>query len=119
MKIWEIISEDTKPISQSLKNAVSNLTTYDSLDNNNNPYLAYRFGVALASSPDSNGYAEGPTGSKFVMTDYSDADAEIRKGAERKLGVAPSSSTGKGSEELPEVNKRSVVTPSRKNKYGV
>lgn len=104
---------------KALTQAAPNLTTFDALDNNNNPYLAYRFGVALAASPEDRGSEEGPIGSKFTMVDYTDADAEIRKGAEKKMGIGHSTETGKGSAELDSINKASPVAARKKNQYGV
>lgn len=97
----------------------ASINSYDALDNNSQPYLAYRFGVALAGSPDRDMHQKGPIGSNFNMIDYSDADAEIRKGAEKVMGVKPSKSTGKGSEELGTINKVSPTAAKKKNKYGV
>lgn len=121
MKINEIINEgksreSMRPMHQL---ALDNLTQYDQLDNNANPYLAYRFGIALAGSPDGDIDQRGPIGSNFHTLDYTDADAEIRKGAEKVMGVKPSRSTGRGSEELPSVNATSPVAKPKKNKYGV
>lgn len=111
MRASEFIKEDRSPLRKALVQAAPNLTTYDHLDNNNHPYLAYRFGVALAPSPNDMGYSEGPIGSRFTMIDYTDGDAEIRKAAEKKMGFKSSSGTGKGSEELPTVNTQSPITP--------
>lgn len=119
MRSHEFVREDKRPLRKALKQAAPNLTTYDALDNNNNPYLAYRFGVALAAAPDDKGYSEGPIGSKFTMIDYSDGDAEIRKAAEKKMGVASTTGTGKGSEELDSINKQSPTATRKKNQYGV
>ena len=100
---------------------MSNLTVYDQLDNNTNPYLADRFGIALAGSPLEDMDKRGAIGSDFVMADYTDADTEIRKGAERVMGVRSTKSTGKGSQELDGkiINKTSVVARPKPNKYGV
>lgn len=119
MRFHEFMGEQRAPMRTALKQASPNLTTFDALDNNNHPYLAYRFGVALAASPEDRGYKEGPIGSKFTMVDYSDADAEIRKGAEKKMGIAHSTQTGKGSAELDSINKSSPTARPVKNQYGV
>ena len=123
MKIFEIINEDSrKPVRKSVQNSLPNLTSSSFLDNNNHPYLAYRFGVALAASPDTdNFYDKGPMGSDFTMIDYTDGDAEIRKKAAKKMGIKFDRGTGKGSEELPDsiINKVSPVAKSKPNKYGV
>jgi hypothetical protein len=121
MKINEIITEGThrETMRPMHRLALSNLTQYDQLDNNANPYLAYRFGVALAGSPSADTDKNGPIGSNFNMVDYTKADEEIRKGAEKVIGIKPSRSTGRGSKELPSVNSTSPVSKPKKNKYGV
>jgi hypothetical protein len=121
MRIDEIITEgkDREVMRPMHAQALSNLTQYDALDNNNNPYLAYRFGVALAGAPRADMDHKSPIGSNFSMIDYSPADAAIRKGAERAIGIKPSRSTGKGSKELASVNSTSPVAARKKNKYGV
>lgn len=121
MKINEVIAEgkQRRPMRKMHTQALSNLTQYDALDNNANPYLAYRFGIAMAGSPRGDMDKRGPIGSNFSTVDFSDADAEIRRGAERVMGVKPSRSTGRGSEELPSVQKASPVAKIKKNKYGV
>lgn len=111
MRASEFVNEDKKPLRKALVQAAPNLTTYDTLDNNNHPYLAYRFGVALAAAPDDRGYAEGPIGSRFTMVDFSDGDTEIRKAAEKKMGIKNSTATGKGSEELNTINTQSPISP--------
>lgn len=111
MRSYEFVKEDRRPLRKALVRAAPHLTTYSQLDNNNHPYLAYRFGVALAPAPDDKGYAEGPIGSRFTMIDYSEADTEIRKAAEKKMGIKSSSDSGAGSEELPNINSKSPITP--------
>ncbi len=121
MKIIEIIRESAgrKPLRKSAKEALPNLTQYDALDNNNNPYLAYRFGIALAASPDRDMYQKGPIGSNFNTIDYSAGDKEIRLGAERTMGIKSSRSTGEGSVELAQTNSKSPVRAPTKNRFGV
>jgi hypothetical protein len=121
MRAKEFINENRKPLRKSVKQSMPNLISSDTLDNNNHPYLAYRFGVALAPSPNTeNVYDKGPIGSNFAMVDYTDADAEIRKAAAKRMGIKFSGGTGKGSEELKDViNKISPVAGPKKNKYGV
>ena len=123
MRAKEFIPEgrEREPLRKSVKQAISNLTSYHDLDNNNNPYLAYRFGVALAGSPNHDMDKRGAIGSDFVMADYTDADTEIRKGAEKIMGVRSSATSGKGSRELSDkiINKTSVVATTKRNRYGV
>ena len=121
MRAHEFISEDRKPLRKSVKQSMPNLTSSDQLDNNNQPYLAYRFGVALAPSPDcADVYEKGPIGSNFTMIDYTDEEAHIREVAAKRMGIAFQKGTGKGSAELEKViNKVSPVAASKRNKYGV
>ena len=123
MRAKEFIPEgrDRKELRKGVAQSMSNLTVYDQLDNNNNPYLAYRFGIALAGSPHVDMDKRGAIGSDFVMADYTDADTEIRLGAERVMGVRSTKSTGKGSEELDDsiINKVSPTAKPKRNRYGV
>lgn len=124
MKVSEIITEASKKkprLKRNIEQATPGMVSYDYLDNNNHPYLAYRFGVALAASPNSNMEQQSPIGSDFSMVDFSEADREIRRGAEKIMGIKPSMDTGRGSQELPDtiINKNSPVAKPKKNKYGV
>lgn len=121
MRAHEFITENSKPLRKSAKQSLPNLTMAPELDNNNHPYLAYRFGVNLAPSPDMEGvYDEGPIGSNFVMTDYSEGDAEIRKAAAKRMGIKFTKGTGKGSAEMKDVvNTTSPVAKPKRNRYGV
>ncbi len=122
MRAKEFIPESRKALRKSVSQAMPNLTTSSDLNNNNHPYLAYRFGVALAPSPDTAGvHGGGPIGSDFAMVDFSEGDAEIRRAAAKKMGIKFDRGTGKGSEELSDtiINKTSVVAQPKKNKYGV
>lgn len=121
MKIREILSEGPvrKSLRKSAVNAIPGLQSYDHLDNNNHPYLAYRFGIALAGSPDHDMAQQGPIGGTFNTIDYTGADADIRKHAEKIIGVKPNRSTNKASTELETINKSSPVANSKRNKYGV
>jgi hypothetical protein len=121
MKIREILSEGPvrKKLRKSADNAIPGLKSYDHLDNNNHPYLAYRFGIALAGSPDNDMAQQGPMGGTFNTIDYTEADADIRRGAEKLIGVSPNRSTNKSSTELEIINKSSPVATAKRNKYGV
>ena len=123
MRAKEFIPEgkDRKELRKGVAQSMSNLTVYDQLDNNNNPYLAYRFGIALAGSPTEDMDKRGAIGSDFVMADYTDADTAIRLGAERVMGIRSTKSTGKGSEELDDsiINKVSPTAKPKRNRYGV
>lgn len=118
MRINELLNEmnqKREKLRKGFSQASPNHTSYDSLDNNNHPYMAYRFGIALAVSPDQDMDPRGPIGSDFQIIDYSDADAEIRRGAEKIMGLKPSRSTGKGSDELDSTDTVSPVADWQKS----
>lgn len=119
MKINEIVSESKGKIRKAAREALPDLKSYPFLDNNNHPYMAYRFGIALASSPRDVTDTEGPIGSEFTTIGYSDADQEIIDHAAKQFGLKTRSHGGKGSKELATVNKSSPVAARKKNKYGV
>lgn len=118
MRAREFIGENgrRKKFRKGFIQASPNLVTYDTLDNNNNPYLALRFGIALAGSPDEDMDREGPVGGRFMMINYSDADAEIRRGAEKIMGIKSQNSTNTGSKEMKIVNTVSPVSNWNKSK---
>ena len=115
----EVTEAKREATRKSVKQSMPGMQSYDALDNNNRPYLAYRFGIALAGSPGFDMDPEGPQGSDFTMVDYTAGEAEIRKGAEKQFGIKSSRNTGKGSKELDIVNKTSPVAKPKKNKYGI
>ena len=121
MKINEIIIEDIErgKLRKSTRQSLSNIDSYPYLDNNQHPYVAYRFGMALARSPDDVTNQLGPTGSEFVTVGYSDADQEIIDHARKEFGLKTRKHSGKGSEELEKINKVSPVAKPKPNKYGV
>jgi len=108
MRASEFINEDTK-LRKSAKHAIPGMTINPGLDNNNNPYLAYRFGVALAAAPNGDMEPKNEIGSNFTMVDYTDEGAEIRRHAEKVMGQKSSQKTNKHSHELDTVNKTSPV----------
>lgn len=113
MKIRDIISEGAglSKLRKGAQTATPDLEVFPQLDNNNNPYLAYRFGVAMAVSPDTHMDREGPIGSEFTTIGYTDADREIIDGAKKLMGVTSNKkSTGK-SQESDWVNKQSPMQP--------
>lgn len=81
---------------------------WDDLDNSS-PYKSYRFGVALAGSPEGSMERNGPVGQKMMTIAYSDADQKILDSAGKSLGFAPTSVSPKGSSEPDKTNTTSPV----------
>lgn len=120
MKIKEIVAEGQGKLRKSFTQATPGTVAYDALDNNNHPYLAYRFGIALAVSPNDQMDSHGPIGSDFAVVDYSKGDEEIRRGAEKILGVRSKKLSNKGSKETDTTGTQSPVAqwmkPTKKTK---
>jgi hypothetical protein len=122
MKINEIVSSGIVTegkLRKAARLALPDARTWPDLDNNNSPYAAYRFGVALATSPNQIADKEGPIRGQFTTIGYSSADNEILSSAAKQMGVKSKKLSGKGSKELPFINKSSPTAKPKKNKYGV
>jgi hypothetical protein len=107
MKINEIVTEEK--LRKGSRSSLPNMQSYPKLDNNANPYLAYRFGMELAGSPDIDMPERGPIGSEFTTIGYSDADQKIIDHASKKFGLKRKTHGGKGSAELDAINNTSPV----------
>lgn len=116
MKIREIVAENK--LRTDSYYALPSTRIHPTLDNSC-PYHAYRFGVALAGSPDSTFDKDGPIGQKMTTIAYSAADDEIIKKAEKEIGAKGKDITTKDSSEYPDTNTTSPVAKKKKNKYGV
>jgi hypothetical protein len=124
MKIIEIIQEGQiktgrGELRPSAKSSIPNLKTWDELDNNNNAYAAYRYGLALAGAPDLPMKPYGPIGGRFTTIGYSEADNDKIRAAQNYLGIKPNNETGDGSYETDLINVKSPVKsqgPIRKPK---
>lgn len=108
MKISEVITEGK--LKKSPEHAIPDMQVFDDLDNQN-PYHMYRFGLALAGSPDHADSEYGPTGSNLVTVAYSDSDTEKINAAKRIMGRTSTGITKIDSQEMPGVNKQSPVQP--------
>jgi hypothetical protein len=108
-----------KPMNPAVRRSLPNLNSYEYLNNNNHPYMAYRFGVALAGSPNDNMYPKGPIGSDLAVASYTDGDETIRKAAEKVIGVTSTKHTTSKSQELSDTNTTSPVRPPSRNKHGI
>jgi hypothetical protein len=110
MKINEIITEAHRgKLRKGAQTATPDMQTWPDLNNNNSPYAAYRFGMALASSPhfETDMHKNGPIGGDFTTIGYSAADKAILDAAAKKMGVLATQQTGSGSRELDSVSKHS------------
>jgi len=105
---------------KSVRDASPGMAAWPALNNNNNPYHAYRFGMAMAGAPDRNVPKEGPVGGDFVTMSYTDGDEQILKSAAKQFGISSKSmGSSKKSCELPDVHKSSPVANKKRNRYGI
>ena len=118
MKINEVITEDR--LRKDSRYALPNMRIHPQLDNSS-PYMAYRFGVALAGAPVQGTDKSGPTGQKLLTIGYTEADDDIVQAAEKMMGIKSVEITSKQSKEVPLVNTRSPIQPKgpikRKGKW--
>jgi hypothetical protein len=108
MKIADIITEATK-LRRGAQRATPDMQSWPELNNNNSPYAAYRFGIALAGSPDRSMDKNGPIGGDFTTIGYTTADQEILDFAAKSMGVTPKQQTTKDSLELDNIQTQSPV----------
>jgi len=106
---------------KSALDASPDMTAWPALNNNNNPYYAYRFGLALACAPGGDVVPkEGPVGGDFITMTYTDGDDQILKSAAKQLGISSKSiGSSKKSKETNDVHKASPVANKKRNKYGI
>jgi hypothetical protein len=122
MKIKEIIHEQVTPKPEkSASAALPDANDWPDLNQSNAGYLQYKFGIAMAAAPDEqNILPKTATHQNLITIGYTDADQQIMNAAAKALGIAKSRKlTSKRSQETDDVNKTSVVSPRKKNKYGV
>jgi hypothetical protein len=104
---------------QGSKDAVPGMNAWPALNNNNNPYTAYRFGIAMAGAPDIKTDKSGPNGGDFITLSYTDGDDEILNSAAKQMGIKSSSIAAKKSKETDDVHRVSPVANKKRNRYGV
>lgn len=118
MRAKEFILESSK-LRRSAESAIPDAHLYPTLDNSS-PYNSYRYGIALAGSPNDPMDRKGPMQSKLVTVAYTDGDAEIINKANKIMGVKNKVLTSKTSHESSTVDRNnSPVAKPKRNRYGV
>lgn len=119
MRAKEFIKESTKPLRRSAQAAIPDMQMFPQLDNSS-IYDMYRYGVALAGSPDSATMdQDGPAKSKMITVAYSEGDAEIINKTNKHMGVKGKAVTDRRSHESSTVDTVSPVAKPKRNRYGV
>lgn len=111
MKITEIISESaSKPIRKSHQVAMQNALTSPDLNmSTGSAYLQYRFGVALAGSPEQETPRDNYIAGDPLFTPYADEELEILHHAAKEIGINFDRNWVSNKHELDTVNKQSPV----------
>jgi hypothetical protein len=81
------------------------------------PYLAYRFGMAMADH--TINYAEGPAAQHAVVVAYTPEEEDIIRGGEAQTGHSGKMLTDRDSREPNSTNTQSPVAKIKRNRYGV
>lgn len=111
MKITEIISESTAPMHLHHKSAMQNVLTSPDLNMSiGSQYMNYRFGIALAGSPDEVMPADNYIAGDPMYTTYAEEEMEILQVAAKQMGIQFDRNwSGGKSKEPPTINTKSPV----------
>lgn len=115
MRAKEFINE-TREFSDKKSSTLSTTFNYPSMPSAN-PYLSYRFGVAMANHEIT--HAEGPAGQGAVIVAYTPEEETIIKGAEKATGHYGKLLADRSSHEPRSTATLSPVAATKRNKYGV
>ena len=108
MRASEFIAEDEGDFHASAKSAMPNASMWPDLDNSS-PYHAFRFGVALAGSPDKIMPKDGPTGQHMVTVAFTKEEQAILDKTGKRMGFRHKAIARPPSEETSDVNHSSPV----------
>jgi hypothetical protein len=108
MRAREFIKEDEGDFTASAKSAMPNASVWPELDNSS-PYHAFRFGVALAGSPEKTMPKDGPTGQHMVTVAYTKEEQAILDTTGKRMGFTHRNIANPSSEETTDVQKTSPV----------
>ena len=108
MRAKEFIREGEDDFSASAKAAMPNANMWPDLDNSS-PYHAFRFGVALAGSPEKTMPVDGPTGQHMVTVAYTKEEQAILDQTGKRMGFTHNAIAKPPSEETADVNKSSPL----------
>lgn len=128
MKIRDIVIENnTTPNKHTVKRSIPKILTFPHLTNTD-PYVQYRFGLAIASAAANGEQREqdkfdktSDYGEKLIMAPFTKEEEDIIKLAQKLYGAGSESEQigTSQSEEEQEVSNKSPVANRGKNKYGI
>jgi len=128
MKIRDIIVENnTTPNKHTVKRSIPKILTFPHLTNTD-PYVQYRFGLALAAAAAEHGRnsedhyeKDSEFGEKLIIAPFTSEEENIIKLAQKLYGAGSESEqiSTSHSEEQPDITISSPVAQRKRNKYGV
>jgi hypothetical protein len=116
MRAKEFINEAARGFTQRKSDTMVATYAFPTMPSNN-PYLAYRFGLAMANHDIK--YEAGPVDEYAVISAYTQGEEEIIEKAVKKTGHRRVTVADPGSKEPDSTNKQSPVSNPRRNRYGV
>lgn len=123
MRAREFVLEDVntmrgKETATGADHVIPGARIWPELDNSS-PYMAYRYGIALAGAPHNGMPKKGPVKQNMVTLGYTEEDDAIAVAAGKIMGVKSRQLTPKGSTEMSDTGTTSPVAKKKKNRFGV
>ena len=121
MRANEFINEDTHKLPKEHATAIRGAVTMPSGNmSTGSAYLNYRFGLALAGSPEFPTKATNDIGGDPLLSTYTDEELEIINYAAKQVGAGKVKRLSSNrSTELDNTNKQSIIAKPKRNKFGV
>jgi len=116
MRAREFIPESAREFSDKKSGPMSRTQAFPDLPSNN-PYLAYRFGMAMAN--EKMQHTTGPTDEFAVIVAYSKGEEEIIDQAAKKMGIKGRTVSDRGSREPRDTEYTSPVAKKSRNRWGI
>jgi hypothetical protein len=116
MRAREFVTEAARGFSDRKSAVMVNTLAFPDMPSNN-PYLAYRFAMAMANHEIKN--EKGPADEYAVISAYTQGEEEIIKAAMKKTGERAVQVADTGSLEPDSTNVQSPVARLGKNRFGV
>ncbi len=116
MRAYEFIAETAQGFKDKKSGPMSRTQAFPALPGND-PYKAYRFGMAMAN--EKMRHKTGPTDEYAVLVAYSSGEEEIIDQAAKKMGIKGITVSDRGSREPQDTETSSPVAKKSRNRWGI
>jgi hypothetical protein len=116
MRAREFIRESARKFKDKKSGPMSHTQAFPDLPSNN-PYKAYRFGMAMAN--EKMQHKTGPADEYAVLVAYSKGEEEIIDQAAKKMGIKGRTISDRGSREPQDTETSSPVAKKPRNRWGI